>query len=470
MATGIDVENDPDAHGESDDNVSDDEDWPRRTKSGIRRYPDIPMDGKYTRPLDFYRHTVGYGDGGCLDLDYPIWLCGAISEHISDANTDVRKQLLEVFNKMNEERQDFHKYPLPVEDIIDPDLLVCRPVKPRSPPSPDPKNNDEHNIFNYGILFNPDKKWNFDPSSLRGSYQWIPSEFRIRHSIEDYYEVHIETPISHLPMTDEYAQTYRNLEKLFSKLMPMFNEILKINDSINDTRLQVAVKVQSYNIQPRTNYSGRWHTEGCSENIQAVGVYYLHIDDLLEGGALKFRPLAAPAESYADCWNIEVNRYMMPKTDVAVVFDNCLPHRFCSIRNSTSIARRRTFINFFVVSPTYPIHDISILDLPLVSCEQCEYLLKSIADESHRQKLPDLVINKILSFLKKQMWTTETDAKEFRSRVRYEMVHEKSGWSGIQYGNTGDIIFIKSTDDLKQLGKISAYEDLSRHPYHTESE
>ncbi|CAF4315654.1 unnamed protein product [Rotaria sp. Silwood2] len=387
MATGIDVENDPDAHGESDDNVSDDEDWPRRTKSGIRRYPDIPMDGKYTRPLDFYRHTVGYGDGGCLDLDYPIWLCGAISEHISDANTDVRKQLLEVFYKMNEERKDFHKYPLPVEDIIDPDLLVSRPVKPRSPPSPDPKNNDEHNIFNYGILFNPDKKWNFDPSSLRG-----------------------------------------------------------------------------------TNYSGRWHTEGCSENIQAVGVYYLHIDDLLEGGALKFRPLAAPAESYADCWNIEVNRYMMPKTDVAVVFDNCLPHRFCSIRNSTSIARRRTFINFFVVSPTYPIHDISILDLPLVSCEQCEYLLKSIADESHRQKLPDLVINKILSFLKKQMWTTETDAKEFRSRVRYEMVHEKSGWSGIQYGNTGDIIFIKSTDDLKQLGKISAYEDLSRHPYHTESE
>ncbi|CAF4249863.1 unnamed protein product [Rotaria sp. Silwood2] len=323
MATGIDVENDPDAHGESDDNVSDDEDWPRRTKSGIRRYPDIPMDGKYTRPLDFYRHTVGYGDGGCLDLDYPIWLCGAISEHISDANTDITNE-------------------------------------------------------------------------------------------------------------------FKTFETCFFFL--------------------------------GTNYSGRWHTEGCSENIQAVGVYYLHIDDLLEGGALKFRPLAAPAESYADCWNIEVNRYMMPKTDVAVVFDNCLPHRFCSIRNSTSIARRRTFINFFVVSPTYPIHDISILDLPLVSCEQCEYLLKSIADESHRQKLPDLVINKILSFLKKQMWTTETDAKEFRSRVRYEMVHEKSGWSGIQYGNTGDIIFIKSTDDLKQLGKISAYEDLSRHPYHTESE
>jgi len=193
-----------------------------------------------------------------------------------------------------------------------------------------------------------------------------------------------------------------------------------------------------------TKYSGRWHTEGCTEHIQAVGVYYLHIDDQLEGGALKFRPAIAPCKWQADHAGFEIDRYAMPVTDAAIVFDNSLPHRFCSIRNSTSVARRRTFLNFFVVCPQYPIHALSVSNLPLVSYEQCQDILRAIADENHRQKLPDLVIEKILSFLEKYIWETDMDARQFRSRVRHEMVHENSGWSGIHYGNMGDIIFIRS--------------------------
>jgi hypothetical protein len=37
-------------------------------------------------------------------------------------------------------------------------------------------------------------------------------------------------------------------------------------------------------------YSGRWHTESQTENIIAVGVYYLDIDHQVEGGSLQFRP------------------------------------------------------------------------------------------------------------------------------------------------------------------------------------
>jgi hypothetical protein len=90
---------------------------------------------------------------------------------------------------------------------------------------------------------------------LRSTYRWIPSEFRICSSpfnsnglVE--YKVHIETPILHLPMNEQYEQTYRNLEKIFEKLVPMFKKLNVLNTGEVDTRLQVIVKVQSYNIKP----------------------------------------------------------------------------------------------------------------------------------------------------------------------------------------------------------------------------
>ncbi|CAF4391542.1 unnamed protein product [Rotaria sp. Silwood2] len=469
MAT-VDCSSDRDQDDNTDDNnVSDEDEWLKKTQDIADKCPKIPHYGRLFRPNDFFDKRATYGDGGELILKYPIWMFGALSKHISDVSTDVREELLEVFHKLNDERKDFHKYPLPVEDIVDPDLLVCKPIKPLSPPPsplPTTEDSEDEDKKDYDAC----NKWNFNSLTLRGSYQWIPSEFRIRHVASNNYDVHIETPISHLPMTEEYAQTYKNLEKVFSKLVPIFRRILSINNHDNDIRLQVIVKVQSYNIQPRTKYSGRWHTEGCTEHIQAVGVYYLYIDDNLEGGALKFRPAISPSKYYADHYSIKTDRYVMPETDAAIVFDNSLPHRFCSIRNSTSIARRRTFLNFFVVCPKYPIHELSILNLPLVSCEQCQIILKSIIDENHRQKLPDLVIEKILSFLEKNMWKTDTDAKEFRSHVRHEMVHENSGWSGIHYGNFGDIVFIKSANDLRQRKKQRDYREAQSKLIHTESD
>lgn len=219
-----------------------------------------------------------------------------------------------------------------------------------------------------------------------------------------------------------------------------------------------------------TKYSGRWHTEGFTENIRAVGVYYLHIDDELEGGALKFRPSKAPSQYYAEYGNFDINRYMMPETDTAIVFDNCLPHRFCSIRNTTFIARRRTFLNFFVVCLRHPINALSISDLPLISYEQCEALLKNIENDNNQQTLPDLVILKILSFLQKTMWQTDMDAKEFRTRSRNEMLNAKSGWAGIHYGNSGDILFIKSEYELSLKKQQNRYRDLYNQLEHTESD
>ncbi|CAF1298408.1 unnamed protein product, partial [Didymodactylos carnosus] len=134
-----------------------------------------------------------------------------------------------------------------------------------------------------------------------------------------------------------------------------------------------------------TKYTGRWHTEGRTENILGVGVYYLFIDDELEGGALKFHPATSPDKDYADTYEFEIHRYIKPQTD------------------------------------------------------------------------------------SERMWSNEGEAKEFRARVRHEMITEKHGWSGIHYGNSGDIRFVNSDGDWQLLMKSRNRRDYGR-PINTESE
>jgi hypothetical protein len=57
-------------------------------------------------------------------VEYPIWqrdkVCGK-------KRSEIRYELLRTLKKLNEERHDVHDFPSPVEDIIDPDLLVYQP-------------------------------------------------------------------------------------------------------------------------------------------------------------------------------------------------------------------------------------------------------------------------------------------------------------------------------------------------------
>ena len=71
-------------------------------------------------------------------------------------------------------------------------------------------------------------------------------------------------------------------------------------------------------------YAGRWHVEGQTENIVAVGVYYLQVDEGLEGGKLKFRAADSPQPFYDIATDVELE----VKQGSAVVFSNVVPHRF----------------------------------------------------------------------------------------------------------------------------------------------
>ena len=185
-------------------------------------------------------------------------------------------------------------------------------------------------------------------------------------------------------------------------------------------------------------YSGRWHTEGYAENIVAVGVYYLHIDDQLEGGALKFRPKEGPSHGY-DYVGID-HEVTSVQSGTAVVFSNAIPHRFRQIRNLTKDdGRRRTFLNFFIVDPDQPIE---------LNWNQIIHAPRNVIIDLLRRwndgRLPDLILEKIMRILQSSMWTTDAEAKEFRSRVRRAMIDERSGWGWINWGNCGTTEFVRS--------------------------
>ena len=207
-------------------------------------------------------------------------------------------------------------------------------------------------------------------------------------------------------------------------------------------------------------YSGRWHTEGRTENIVAVGVYYLDIDDQLDGGALKFRPKEGPQNFYG----FETDhRILSVNTGGAVVFSNSMPHRFQQIRNLTcDDGRRRTFLNFFIVDPDDRIH----LKSNNVVCSPKDVIIETLR-VWNEGRLPDVVLEQILKLLRiSSAWENVDEAKEFRSHVRRAMLEEKSGWGWINWGNCGTTEFVRALCTWPPRKREEANDQLQ----HTESD
>ncbi|CAF3386409.1 unnamed protein product [Rotaria sp. Silwood1] len=411
---------------------------------------------------DFYRligdRYVQYGDGGDSFLVYPVW----IQEYLP-VSEKLREHLLETLQELNEQRHDHHAAPSPVEDIIDPDLLAFRP------PSFERTKWIEHRrrqlepcerALRYFKRDLTDGEYDHlsEHEQLRDTYQWLPSEFIVQTD----GKVDIRKPILHLPVIPKYRRTYGAIAQIFHAMLPMFQEIKVIaKDTTKEQRLQVIVKAQSYNIKAGMKYSGRWHTEGQTENIVAVGVYYLHVDPELEGGALKFRPKKGPQDWYEGI-NIDFEVTSI-RTGTAIVFSNSMPHRFRQIRNLTpDDGRRRTFLNFFIVDPDQPIN-LQLSELVLAPMDT----IVSILQQWNQGQIPDLVLDRIVRILQVlSPWQTQDEVKMFRSRVRKAMLEEKSGWGWICWGNCGTTEFVRALCAWSPRERQEAREELR----HTESD
>lgn len=185
-------------------------------------------------------------------------------------------------------------------------------------------------------------------------------------------------------------------------------------------------------------YAGRWHTEGNTENIIAAGVYYVHFDDKLKGGALKFRPPSAPQPWY----DIPTDEEVSVGTNAAVVFANTIPHRFRQISNLTQEdGLRRTFLNFFIVDPSKPI-DLNSYSSNVLA--PLDVIIPILDKASDGRLMIGPVLDKIIKYLRSSAWKNIEEAKEFRAEVRKAMLKEESGWGWICWGNCGVVEFVKT--------------------------
>ncbi len=365
-----------------------------------------PLDTKIKRAhVDF---QMQYGDGGHDYLAYPVYY--------SNFPTLSESDRIEFFLLMEDltRRQGYRHESEPVEDLLDPDYNPQYPSKDFATRRLEAINFHknrasmlkEHYPYDcWGWEF----KYHIPPeATLRDTCQWVPTDFVVSST----GRVSIEGDIHNLPNNSENKSIYIKISQLFESMLPLFAKLNLFVEG-ESSRLQVITKIQRYNIQAGTSYSGHWHIEGKTENIVAVGVYYCQISSCLQGGHLEFRPLVYPDPAY-----LETPTCIVPVEEgSAVVFSNTLPHRFQDILNPGVEVGERLFITFFVVDPSQPI-----------VCEKATY--------------PE-------------------DPEAFRKQLKESLRNSTSAWGYANHGNCGDVRFLRDINHASQYndGECSFHPD-----------
>eukprot|EP00759_Apiculatamorpha_spiralis_P058063 PhF_6_TR897/c0_g4_i5/m.1428 len=280
-----------------------------------------------------------YGDGAEVTVSYNTHVCPNLP-----VPQGVHESLIHNIQRLASQRNDVQENYV-VEDIVDPDLY------PRIIPStdrvimPEPCLND----MTKNTLIN---------SACRGSYCWIPTDVEVTGPTS----VRFTSPIHNLPRTRRNEPMYQSLETVLGEMLPGMMAVLQQTTEGQPPSpsplktFQVVVKVQRYRVPAGATYSGQWHTEGVTEDVTAVGVYYAEWPSELSGGELKFRITELPNDN-------DRNRMgrldglkgpqglsiCVPMTQGgAITFSNNIPHRFKRLKNETKTTLHRAFVNFFV--------------------------------------------------------------------------------------------------------------------------
>lgn len=432
-----------------------------------------------------------YGDGGTSWLCYPAWVCPDMSS-LGFAEED-RELLKRVFKGIAAERRDEHVTE-PVSDIVDPNLMpimLCgvdapiRDVKAlyaqqriediEFDRNMGVERRDELSFLSRAKAERKDGGTGIDEHDVpagtlkRSMYQWPATYFMIDAS----GRVRIDGFIHGLQPRSDFEAAYGALERLFEAFLPMLHKQGIITAGVA-CRRQVVVKSQLYALRPGMSYSGAWHCEGARpEHVQAACTYYIHCDDELKGGSLKFRPSSVPSEMYNIVHDVECATAL----GTGVCFSNVLPHRFRRLSNGTSRTLRRMFVNFFVCDP-----DKSLVPpRPLLSGAALARVLlelsrgsRASAAQTHRShrgtvgaaasgchgedgdeddggaagaagaaapsraptrvRLPEPARKLIAAFVGEGDWASIEEAKAFRQEVRDLLRDAKSGWGYMHFG------------------------------------
>lgn len=344
----------------------------------IKQYAD---DAPFVKPI-IYRVRgdtlcAGGDDDASLDntmvLDFPLYVC----DHLP-LEYQKRKQLLVELARVGDLTRDFHERE-PLQDLIDPNLCprLIEQKEASQLDKPTQASNSEVSIDaedgSEGAkpvrMEDEEEKAEEDEETeegknkatetylqqqreLRKQYHWIPTEVFVSKE----GRVSFQSGIHYSLPRDTNQSLYESLEATFAAMVPLFRELgalpngceaapyyESISESTGfskavaglvcdylsirflvDAHRQVIIKAQQYLMPKGSSYAGKWHLEGLTENIQAVGAYYPLVDPGLRGGDIRFRnQLVAAHDSENFVSTVEVQT----GEGVALVWANTLPHR-----------------------------------------------------------------------------------------------------------------------------------------------
>ena len=124
-----------------------------------------------------------------------------------------------------------------------------------------------------------------DPNFNCLDNSWIATEFLINNG-----KVQINGDINNIDKT-LYPDLYKDIEAIFQEMYPLMNEVRNLEGYLNKyNKLNVIVKIQSYQLKSGETYEGQFHQEGFKrEGIFMIGIYYFHISPNLKGGNLELK-------------------------------------------------------------------------------------------------------------------------------------------------------------------------------------
>ncbi|CAE7695808.1 unnamed protein product, partial [Symbiodinium pilosum] len=245
----------------------------------------------------------------------------------------------------------------------------------------------------------------------------------------------------------------RVAQPVLEAALPLLAKLRRPQLLLDNRRIQVVFKAQRI-IVPATvskgsdsEYVGLWHVDGCREHIAAVVLYYYHVDENLEGGAMEFcgrEPL--DVLGWGDCSN---NYYKLTKeglraalrTDETKSVENCrvpistgrllvfsnyqVAHRVLRMVNRGAAEASRDFVALFLVDPAKPL-------VPARSVlSESALLARTLATALYGTPQPSgkaFEVLRILQFL--GVLRTTSDARRLRNSLLREQLQPSGEFCG----------------------------------------
>ena len=192
-----------------------------------------------------------------------------------------------------------------------------------------------------------------DPNLNCLDNSWISTEF-----LHNNGRVQISGDINNIDIA-LYPDLYKDIEAIFQEMFPLMREVRDLDHYLSKyNKLNVIVKLQSYQLKANETYEGQFHQEGFKrEGIFMIGIYYYHISPNLKGGNLELKYVKEKKfNEEQGCLNyvMEKKQFQVQEGDVAVLLNRRCEHRID--RLETHLAKpeqvyERKILVFFIADP-----------------------------------------------------------------------------------------------------------------------